>query len=79
MCDKKEIKEMTMPMSEVFAEDIIARTSYKNFIDKYNLEKIINNAYVNLKNNVEREMSEILMTFIGGSQAWRYLKNENNA
>ena len=49
MCDKKEIKEMTMPMSVVFAEDILARTNYKNFIDKYNLEKIINNAYVNLK------------------------------
>ena len=78
MCDKKEIKEMTMPMSVVFAEDILARTNYKNFIDKYNLEKIINNAYVNLKNNLGREMSEILMTFIGGSQAWRYLKNENN-
>ena len=78
MCDKMVLKDMSVPAGVIFEEGIKSREAYKTFIDKYNLEKLINDAYVNYKNNLVQDMHNTTVTFIGGSQAWRYLKNEPN-
>ena len=78
MCDKMVLKDMSVPAGVIFEEGIKSREAYKTFIDKYNLEKLINDAYVNYKNNLIQDIHNTTVTFIGGSQAWRYLKNEPN-
>ena len=43
------LKDMSVPAGVIFEEGIKSREAYKTFIDKYNLEKLINDAYVNYK------------------------------
>ena len=63
MCDKMVLSDMSVPAGVIFEEGIKSREAYKTFIDKYNLEKLINDAYVNYKNNLVQDIHNTTVTF----------------